>query len=359
MDSLEDQIAACPIGGDGEAPEIVSCNGVSKSFGAVLAVDDVSLSLRAGEIGALLGPSGCGKTTLLRLIAGFEAPDAGSIDVAGQRVASKTDFIAAEKRGVAMVFQEYALFPHMTVEQNVGYALGRRPDRQRVAKVLKMVGLDGLESRRPDQLSGGQQQRVALARALAPTPSVILLDEPFSNLDASMREHVRGEVRQILRTAGVSALLVTHDQEEALSLADTVAVMNDGQIEQIGTPEEIYGQPATRWVASFLGEIDTLPGEASGGVASCVLGDVRVSPQLSGAVDILIRPESVSVGTGHDGGYDAIVVERVYYGHDQIVTLELSGGVRVRSRSIGFPAWHPGDRLQVRLTGPVTALVRA
>ena len=359
MDSLVDQIAGCPIGGSGIAPEIVRCEGLSKSFGALKAVDNVDLSLRAGEIAALLGPSGCGKTTLLRLIAGFERPDSGSIEVADSTVACDSNFTSPEKRGVAMVFQDYALFPHMTVEQNVGYALGRRPDRDRVAKVLKMVGLQGLESRRPEELSGGQQQRVALARALAPTPSVVLLDEPFSNLDASMREHVRGEVRQILRAAGVSALLVTHDQEEALSLADTVAVMNNGRIEQVGSPEEVYGQPANHWVASFLGEIDTLPGQASGGLAECSLGTVRVAPELSGEVDILIRPESISVGTGHDGGADAVVVERVYYGHDQLVTLELKDGIRVRSRSLGFPAWHPGDRLQVRLTGPVTALPRA
>ena len=289
------------------------CDGRGKSFGALKAVDNVDLSLRAGEIAALLGPSGCGKTTLLRLIAGFECPDFGSIEVAGSTVACETSFTSPEKRGVAMVFQDYALFPHMTVEQNVGYALGRRPDRDRVAKVLKMVGLQGLEARRPEELSGGQQQRVALARALAPTPSVVLLDEPFSNLDASMREHVRGEVRQILRAAGVSALLVTHDQEEeALSLADTVAVMNEGRIEQVGSPEEVYGQPANHWVASFLGEIDALPRPSQRRARRMLAWHgAEFQPELSGEVDILIRPESISVGTGHDGGADAVVVERV------------------------------------------------
>ena len=258
---------------------------------------------------------------------------------------------------MAMVFQDYALFPHMTVEQNVGYALGRRPDSDRVDSVMRLVGISALGGRRPEELSGGQQQRVALARALAPSPQVVLLDEPFSGLDASMREELRAEVREILLAAGVAAILVTHDQEEALSFANDVAVMNQGRIEQSGPPEEIYGHPASHWVASFLGEIDVLPGEASGGRASCLLGEAEVDPALSGPVDVLIRPESIS--TSSDGeGHDAIVVDRVYYGHDQLVTLELEGGERVHSRNLGFPACHPGDRLKVSLTGPVTALPR-
>jgi len=353
--SVAEKVAACSIGGAGERAEIVRVEGLRKHFDDVRAVGDVDLTLHAGEIAALLGPSGCGKTTLLRLVAGFERPDAGTVEVAGNLVASAEGFTPPERRSVAMVFQDYALFPHMTVEQNVGYALGRRPDRERVAKVMRRVGLDGLGDRRPDELSGGQQQRVALARALAPTPSVVLLDEPFSGLDASMREQVRGEVREILRAAGVAAILVTHDQEEALSFADTVAVMNAGQIEQFGTPEEIYGRPANHWVASFLGEIDVLPGKASGGRATCLLGEAAVDGSLEGPVDVLIRPESIS--TSQDGGgQDGIVVERVYFGHDQLVTLELAGGVRVHSRNLGFPACHPGDRLKVSLTGPVTAL---
>ncbi len=357
VNSVAEKVAACSIGGAGERAEIVRAQGLRKDFDEVRAVDDVDLTLHAGEIAALLGPSGCGKTTLLRLIAGFERPDAGAVEVAGSLVASPEGFTSPERRSVAMVFQDYALFPHMTVEQNVGYALGRRPDRDRVAKVMKLVGLDGLGDRRPSELSGGQQQRVALARALAPTPSVVLLDEPFSGLDASMREQVRGEVREILRGAGVAAILVTHDQEEALSFADTVAVMNQGRIEQFGTPEEIYGRPASHWVASFLGEIDILPGEAAGGRASCLLGEAEVDESLQGPVDVLIRPESIT--TSEDGdGHEGIVVERVYYGHDQLVTLELEDGQRVHSRNLGFPACHPGDRLKVSLTGPVTALPR-
>ncbi|MCD6726593.1 MAG: ABC transporter ATP-binding protein [Solirubrobacteraceae bacterium] len=357
MDAVAAQVAACPISAEGEAPIVVSCRGLYKSFGDVRAVDGLDLELPSGAIGALLGPSGCGKTTLLRLIAGFERPDEGSVAIGDATVSDGSRFVPPERRRTGMVFQDYALFPHLDVAGNVGYALGRRPDTARVREVLALVGLDGLGARRPHELSGGQQQRVALARALAPTPALILLDEPFSNLDAALRDRVRGEVRSILRAARVTALLVTHDQEEALSLADTVAVMRAGRIEQSGTPEEVYGSPANRWVGEFLGEIDVLPGEADAGVASCALGRVPAPRDLTGPVEVLIRPESIAVGMlSDDGEHEAIVVERTFYGHDQLVTLELRGGPRLRSRSVGFPSWHPGDRLRVRLAGPVTVV---
>jgi iron(III) transport system ATP-binding protein len=357
VDSVAAQIAACPVGGDVEPPAVVRCASVHRSFGTVRAVAGADLTVHRGEIGALLGPSGCGKTTLLRLLAGFERPDAGTIVLGERTVAADGVHVAPEHRRIGMVFQDYALFPHLDVAANVGYALGRRPDLERVAEVLDLVGLADLGHRRPDELSGGQQQRVALARALAPTPELVLLDEPFSNLDAALRDRVRTEVREILRAAGVTALLVTHDQEEALSLADTVAVMCDGRIEQAGRPEEVYGSPATRWVAEFLGEVDVLPGHAAGGTVDCALGRVPVPAHLGGAVDVLVRPESVSVGT--HGDHEGLVVDRTFYGHDQLVTVELADGLRVRSRSMGFPAWHPGDRLHVRLTGPVTVLERS
>ena len=338
----------------------VEVRDLEHAYGANRVVRGLGFTLDAGRIGCLLGPSGCGKTTVLRCLAGFEPINGGAIALSGRVVSAPGRLTPPEHRRIGMVFQDYALFPHLDVAANVGYALGRRPDRARVAEVLELVGLGGLGDRRPDELSGGQQQRVALARALAPTPQMILLDEPFSNLDAALRDRVRTEVRDILRAAGVTTLLVTHDQEEALSLADTVSVMRDGRVEQTGRPEEVYGTPATRWVGEFLGEIDVLPGEAADGAATCALGRVPVPRDVTGPVDVLVRPESLSLGTHRDDGeHEAVVVDRTFYGHDQLVTVELADGLRLRSRSIGFPAWHPGDRLRVGLTGPVTVIPRS
>ncbi|CAB4863259.1 unannotated protein [freshwater metagenome] len=357
MDRIAAQVAGCVLSGEGTRPVVVSCRDLHRAFGTVRAVDGVDLRLGEGEIGALLGPSGCGKTTLLRLIAGFERPDRGEVRVGGVQVAGDREFVPPQRRRIGMVFQDYALFPHLDVAANVGYALGRRPDAARVAQVLELVGLGGLGDRRPHELSGGQQQRVALARALAPTPALILLDEPFSNLDAALRERVRADVREILRAAGVTVLIVTHDQEEALSIADRVFVMRAGRIEQEGMPEEVYSSPASRWAAEFLGDVDILPGQAAGGHATCALGRVPVPEGLEGPVDVLVRPESLTVGLGREeGGQGAVVVARTYFGHDQLVTLELGDGLRLRSRCMGFPAWHPGDRLRVRLSGPVSVL---
>ena len=333
--------------------------GVRKAVGVVRAVAGVDLDVERGSICALLGPSGCGKTTTLRLIAGLERPDKGEVTVAGRTLSSSSEFVPPDKRRIGMVFQDYALFPHMDVATNVAYGLGRRPDPEPVDHALALVGLADAAHRSVHELSGGQQQRVALARALAPTPDLVLLDEPFSNLDAGLRDRLRQEVQAILLEAGVTALFVTHDQEEALSLAERVAVMREGRIEQVGSPEEIYARPASRWMAEFIGEIEVLPGEARNGRAECELGSLPVEGGAAGPVDVLIRPESLAVDLhGPQSAVTAEVVSRRFFGHDQLVELRLPSGHVIRSRRLGFPPWHPGDRVQVWIDGPTDVLPR-
>jgi iron(III) transport system ATP-binding protein len=330
----------------------------AKSFGSLHAVVEASLDVPQGSIAALLGPSGSGKTTLLRMIAGFEVPDAGTVEIAGRTVAGPGVMVEPEDRRIGMVFQQGALFPHLTVAGNVAFGASRQ---ERPAETLALVGLAHRATAYPHELSGGERQRVALARALAADPEVVLLDEPFAALDAGLRETLREEVMGILRSAGASALLVTHDQAEALSLADRVAVLREGRIEQVGTPEEIYERPRSRWVAEFLGEADVLPGDARDGAAECELGRFAVSADLRGAVDIVVRPESVAIGHGSpsSAAAEGVVVERSFYGHDQLVSVQLRSGLRLRSRRLGFPAWHPGDHVRVWIDGPVTALAAA
>jgi iron(III) transport system ATP-binding protein len=340
-----------------QAVPAIDAKGVAKSFGGVRAVDGASIAVPPGSLVALLGPSGSGKTTLLRMIAGFEVPDAGTIAIGGRIVAGAGEWVEPERRRVGMVFQDGALFPHLTVEANVGFGAA---EPRRVGECLKLVGLPHRAKAFPHELSGGERQRIALARALASDPEAVLLDEPFASLDAGLRESLRVEVRRILKEAGTSALLVTHDQAEALSLADTVAVMRDGRVLQTGTPEEIYERPRSRWLAEFLGEADILPGKAAGGVVECELGRFGVSRELQGDVDVVLRPESIAIGFESTGAQhtEALVVGRSFFGHDQLVDLELASGVRVRSRRLGFPAWHPGDRVRVWVDGPVNALVK-
>jgi iron(III) transport system ATP-binding protein len=331
----------------------IRCTNLSKKFGEVHAVEGVNLSLREGYFLALLGPSGCGKTTTLRLLAGFEAPDSGEIIIGEQRVSGPGVFMPPEQRSVGMVFQEYALFPHLSVADNVAYGLPRTVNKkERVQEVLELVGLADLLKRMPYELSGGQQQRVALARALAPKPQLVLLDEPFSNLDASLRAQVRAEVRHILRQARVTAIFVTHDQEEALSLADEVAVMIGGRIAQTDTPQKLYRRPVNKQVALFLGNAMFLPGQAAGGQVTCELGSLPTDQPYTGPVEVMLRPEDLQLFPNETG--PAEIIDREYFGHDQLLKIQLENGTQLKSRLLGSEGdFYPGQRVGVGVQGKV------
>jgi iron(III) transport system ATP-binding protein len=317
--------------------------GVSKAYGAVRAVEGVDLRVDEGEFLTLLGPSGCGKSTLLRLVAGFERPDAGEVRLFGDDVSSTEP----ERRNVGLVFQHLALFPHLDVAANVAYGLRSLPRRDRQARVhelLDLVDLPGVERRFPDQLSGGQAQRVALARALAPRPRIVLLDEPFSSLDTSLRASLRAEVRAILHRTGITAILVTHDQDEALSLGDRVGVMFDGHLVRHGAPREVYDDPRSGAVASFVGDANRVPGTRRGDALDTELGLLP-----AGAGDVaLVRPEHVVVERRPDGTATVVAVE--YYGHDQAVTLRLASGRSVRARVAATEVLSVGDTVRATTT---------
>jgi iron(III) transport system ATP-binding protein len=327
-------------------PTMIRLQRVSKSFGAVRAVAAATIEVGRGEFVALLGPSGCGKTTLLRLIAGFEVPDEGTVRIGEQVVAGET-WLPPERRHVGMVFQDYALFPHLSVARNVGYGLARQARQRRVREALALVGLAGLGDRFPHELSGGQQQRVALARALAPEPSVVLLDEPWSNIDPMLRGSMRDELAAILRATGVTVLLVTHEQEEAFSLADRVALMRDGSIVQTGAPEEIYYDPATRWAAEFVGAANVLPGRLEGGLVETLVGRFPApNGDAPGDVDVLVRPELLELAVDPDGAGE--VVCREFRGHDVFYRVRLADGTMVCSQRPSNETIPLGSRVAVR-----------
>jgi iron(III) transport system ATP-binding protein len=325
----------------------------SKAFGATPVLRDVSLRVEPGSLVALLGPSGCGKTTLLRVIAGLERPDAGVVRVGAEVLTGPTTLVAPERRRIGMVFQDWALFPHLSVARNVAFGLPRTERRARNGRVdeaLEMVGLAGLGDRLPGTLSGGQQQRVALARALAPQPSVLLLDEPFSNLDTALRVQVRTEVHHLLADVGITTVFVTHDQEEAFVLGDEVAVMHAGRIVQQATPAELYRAPADRWVATFVGDANLVTGTGHGPVADTALGVIPLSAEAAGPVEVLVRPEELAVEP--DGDDRVRLVE--FYGHDTVYVVALAGGAEVRVRRGAAPQFQRGDRVRLRYAGPAT-----
>jgi putative spermidine/putrescine transport system ATP-binding protein len=348
---------------DAGAP--VTLEGLSRSFGAARALDGLSIDLAPGELVALLGPSGCGKTTALRILAGFEIADAGTVTVDGKDVSQ----VPAARRDMGMVFQSYSLFPNMSALDNVGFGLRMRKKhaaerKQRAAELLELVGLSDHAGHYPHQLSGGQQQRVALARALAIEPRVLLLDEPLSALDAKVRLQLREQIRNLQQRLGTTTLFVTHDQEEALSMADRVGVMKDGRLEQIAVPSELYAQPATAFVAEFVGTMNRLPAIMQGSEQVSVLGGllpVQGHPaDLTGEVDVLVRPEGLRIAAQPGG--NGIVTDRTFLGSVTRVSVLLSGAipVKVDQPSTVAAELQPGMSVQVSLPAePVLVTARA
>ncbi|MEZ5117100.1 MAG: ABC transporter ATP-binding protein [Candidatus Nanopelagicales bacterium] len=351
----------------------VEVEGVDAAYGDVEVLRAVSLDAPSGLLTGVLGPSGCGKSTLVRVIAGFHRPTGGTVRIGGRAVDGPDGFVPPERRRVGIVPQDVALFPHLTVAQNVGYGtrrgLRRRPDEAVVQRALTLVALPDAGPLRPDQLSGGQQQRVAVARALAADPDVVLLDEPFGSLDPSLREQVRAQVRSALRASGSTALLVTHDQEEALSLCDRVVVLRDGRVVQSGTPEQVYREPDSLWGARFVGDLVELSPHSAvcEGRVDTALGCLPVSavitdPESAAGVGVApvvtVRPEQVVLDPA--SGVSAVVVDVTYFGHDALIGLRVEGdapaeGVRVVSRVTGVRPPAVADRVRVSVQGAARA----
>ena len=343
----------------GKSPAL-ECSGLSKSFGEVQALHNLDLSVPAGQVLALLGASGCGKTTTLRLIAGFERPDAGTIALAGRIVSGAGSFVAPENRRVGMVFQEGALFPHLSVERNIAFGLSRK-DRLngRVDDVLDLIGLADLRNRMPHELSGGQQQRVALGRALAPQPGILLLDEPFANLDAKLRDQVRRDVLEIIRASGSTTVFVTHDQEEALFVGDTVAVMNEGRLEQTGSPKEMFGSPSSRFVAQFIGTVDFLPASKIDGRLVTEVGSVDWQPNWGpgpeerggeardSVLEVMVRPDCLDCYPSDTE--QGTVIEREFRGAFFVYKVGLPSGNTVRCLMPHTAEYQVGETVGVKV----------
>jgi iron(III) transport system ATP-binding protein len=337
---------------------MVALDAVSLRFGDVLALDEVSLEVGAGEIVSLLGPSGSGKSSLLRIVAGIERPTAGRVVLDGVEVAGSRRFIEPEHRRVGMVFQDYALFPHLTIAGNVAFGLkGReRADvSHTVGVLLERLGLARYSASYPHALSGGERQRVALARALAPGPELVLLDEPFSSLDATLRGELRREVELILDEAGTAALLVTHDQEEAMVMSDRIGVMRAGRLVQVGRPEEVYLKPSERWTAEFVGEVNVLAGLARGDEVDTEVGVFDLLGPVSGPVHVAIRPEQLELSA--ENRSNAEVVDREFRGHDVLYRLRHESGGWLMVQLPSLQLFDVGQQVFVRPVGEAVAPV--
>ncbi|SEG24460.1 iron(III) transport system ATP-binding protein [Thermomonospora echinospora] len=333
--------------------------GLTKAYGPDTTVlHGLDLTVPSGSLAAVLGPSGCGKTTLLRIIAGFLRADAGTVTVGGRTLTGPGTHIPPERRRIGIVPQEGALFPHLSVARNVAFGLtDRAARRRRTEEMLDLVGLAGYGDRMPHELSGGQQQRVALARALAPEPALVLLDEPFNALDSALRAGVRADVRAALRATGATALLVTHDQQEALSTADLVAVVREGRVAQCGSPQDVYSRPIDPWVAGFVGDAVPLPGTAVNDTATTALGTVELRTPTEAPLQgtVLLRPEQLRLTEPGETTPDGIVTDVRYYGHDAMITITVDGlDTPVDIRIGGHVPLRPGDRTGIRITGQAT-----
>ena len=330
---------------------IIRARSLEKSYGVETVLTDFNLDVWKGSIFGILGVSGSGKTTALRLLAGFENPDSGIIEMYEKIVYDEETNIPPEERNIGMVFQDYALFPHLNVEKNIGFGLTSKDiNKGRLEEVLEMCNLKKYRNKFPQDISGGQQQRVALARALAPKPDVVLLDEPFTSLDAHMARDLRDEVVSLLRETETTAILVTHDQEEALSVCDIVSVLEEGKVMQSATPQEIYLNPVSQNVANSVGDPNILKGFSRNGRVETALGTFVSA--YEGALDVSIRPECIELSLDSKGAY--VVKECIFYGHDQVVSFENSAGQIFRSRSLPSTIFESGDKISIEISEVTT-----
>ena len=330
---------------------IIRARSVTKSYGSEIVLSDFNLDVWNGSIVGILGISGSGKTTALRLLAGFDKPDSGIIEMRNRVISSEETFLPPEERNVGMVFQDYALFPHLNVEKNISFGLSRDEIKSgRLEEVLSMCNLETYRNKFPQELSGGQQQRVSLARALAPKPEVILLDEPFTSLDAHMARDLREEVVSLLRQTETTAIIVTHDQEEALSVCDVVSVLENGSVIQSATPQEIYLNPVSQTVANSVGDPNILKGFSVDGRVETSLGTFVTA--YNGALDVSIRPECIELLLDSEGSY--VVKECTFYGHDQVISFQNSKGEIFRARSLPNTIYEAGDKVNINISEVTT-----